>query len=196
MPHINLLPWREELRRRRQKEFGIRVAMAVVAMLGIVALVHMQYANKIAFQKERNEFLEQEIKKLDDKIAEIKALDEEKDRLIARMEIIQELQASRPEVVHLFDELVATLPEGVYYQKITQQARTLTLQGMAQSNARVSSLMRNLDDSDWLKSPSLIEIKADDKKDTGQFRLNEFSLKVKQSNPSEGETIETAEASR
>lgn len=196
MPHINLLPWREELRRRRQKEFGIRVAMAVVAMLGIVALVHMQYANKIAFQKERNEFLEQEIKKLDDKIAEIKALDEEKDRLIARMEIIQELQASRPEVVHLFDELVATLPEGVYYHKITQQARTLTLQGMAQSNARVSSLMRNLDDSDWLKSPSLIEIKADDKKDTGQFRLNEFSLKVKQSNPSEGETIETAEASR
>lgn len=196
MPHINLLPWREELRRRRQKEFGIRVTMAVVAMLGIVALVHMQYSNKISFQKERNEFLQGEIKKLDEKIAEIKALDEEKERLIARMEIIQELQASRPEIVHLFDELVATLPEGVYYKKITQQERTLTLQGMAQSNARVSSLMRNLNDSDWLKSPSLIEIKADEKNSPQQFRLSEFSLKVQQTNPSEGETIETAEISK
>lgn len=191
MPHINLLPWREELRRRRQKEFGVRVVMAVIAMAGIVALVHVRYSNKIEFQNHRNEFLQSEIKKLDEKIAEIKQLDEEKERLIARMEIIQELQASRPEVVHLFDELVATLPEGVYYQKMAQRDRTLTLQGVAQSNARVSSLMRNLADSEWLESPTLIEIKAEKKGGPQDLRLSSFRLDVRQTSPRRGQTIDT-----
>jgi len=182
MPHINLLPWREELRRQRQKEFGLRVVLAVIAMLGVVALVHVQYNRMIEFQEERNAYLEEEIAKLDKKIEEIQDLDRERERLLARMRIIQELQASRPEIVHLFDELVATLPDGVYYKKIAQQGRSLTLEGIAQSNARVSSLMRNLDGSDWLADPNLIEIKAEQKEGPEELRLSSFALQVKQEN--------------
>jgi len=183
MPHINLLPWREELRARRQKEFGVLAGVAVLLMGVIVGGVHLQYNNWIDFQKKRNDFLESEIKKLDKKIEEIQRLDEQKQNLIARMEIIQQLQSSRPEIVHVFDELVQTLPEGVYFQKITQQGREFTIQGIAQSNARVSSLMRELDGSDWLEDPGLLEIKADDKAGGEQFRLSSFGLKIKQTNP-------------
>lgn len=185
MAHINLLPWREELRKRRQKEFGITAVIAVLVMLVIVAGVHFQYVKWIEYQQRRNQFLQQQITRLDQKIAEIKKLDEEKARLIARMEIIQRLQASRPEIVHLVDELVTTLPEGVYYEKITQKGPTLTLQGVAQSNARVSSLMRNLDASDWMKDPALLEIKAQEGKQgtPEQVRLSQFSLQVTQTSP-------------
>ena len=181
MPHLNLLPWREELRKRRQKEFAVIAGAAVLSMLGIVFLVHLQFNSMISYQKARNQFLEHQIVQLDKKIKEIKGLEEQKQRLLARMEIIQELQASRPEVVHLFDELVKTLPDGVYFTKVTQTGRKLAIEGVAQSNARVSSLMRQLDSSPWLENPILVHIKADSKSGEGELqRLAAFSLRISQ----------------
>lgn len=183
MPNINLLPWREERRKRRQNEFIATALAAVVAMGGVIFGVHFFYEQRITFQENRNAFLTDEITKLDAKIAEIKDLEKEKQSLLARMEIIQQLQSSRPEVVHLVDELVATLPDGVYYTKIAQKNRTLSVEGVAQSNARVSSLMRRLDASPWLTKPFLVEIKANSKNADDIFRLSTFSLRVNQAQP-------------
>lgn len=181
MPHINLLPWREELRKRKQKEFGVLMVVALLAMGGIVLGVHTFVAGLIDYQNARNDFLSNHITQLDRKIKAIRNLDEEKKRLLARMEIIQELQASRPEVVHLFDELVDTQPDGVYFKSIAQKGRSLTVQGVAQSNARVSSLMRNMDGSDWLSDPALVEIKAEARQVAGDtLRLSGFSLIINQ----------------
>jgi type IV pilus assembly protein PilN len=187
MAHINLLPWREELRKRRQKEFAVVAGVAVLLMLGIVLGVHLQFNSMIEHQENRNGFLKKEISKLDQKIKAIKGLEAERRRLLARMNIIQELQASRPEVVHLFDELVTTLPEGVFFTKAEQKGRNITIHGLAQSNARVSSLMRNMDKSQWLKDPRLVEIKAQPKgKAQDALRLSEFRLRIKQDAPKAG----------
>lgn len=189
MPHINLLPWREELRQRRNKEFGVTAAVGVVVMLAVIAIVHLHFQSRIRHQNNRNGFLEANIATLDKRIKEIQRLDDEKERLLARMQIIQRLQSSRPEVVHLFDELVTTLPEGVYYTRIQQKGRVLSIQGVAQSNARVSTLMRQLDGSQWLENPNLIEIKADTAKAKGEgaddgVRLSNFKLNVTQEDQS------------
>lgn len=189
MPNINLLPWREELRLRRNKEFGATAAIGVAAMLAVVAVVHLHFQARIQHQNDRNGFLEANIATLDKRIKEIQRLDDEKERLLARMQIIQRLQSSRPEVVHLFDELVTTLPEGVYYTRIQQKDRVLTINGIAQSNARVSTLMRQLDKSAWLENPNLVEIKADlrnasnDDPSTSGIRLSNFQLNVAQEEP-------------
>lgn len=185
MPRINLLPWREELRKQRQKEFGIMAGLAVVLMAAVVALAHMQIAAMIEYQDRRNEFLEQEIAKLDKKIKEIRELEKEKENLLARMRIVEQLQTSRPEVVHLFDEMVTSLPEGVYLTSLKQTGRLVNLQGFAQSNARVSSFMRKLEASPWLKNPDLKEIRAEvNKANAGsEVRLSKFSLDVSQAAP-------------
>lgn len=198
MPQINLLPWREELRQERNKEFGVTVGAAVVAMAVVIGGVHLHFSDRIRFQEQRNGFLEANIATLDKRIKEIQQLDEEKERLLARMQIIQRLQSSRPEIVHLFDELVTTLPEGVYYTRIQQKERTLNIQGVAQSNARVSSLMRQLDASDYLQNPALLEIKAEVRNIQGVTqggdgtRLSIFNLNVNQEEqkPATGETKE------
>lgn len=179
MPHINLLPWRDELRQRREKEFIITAVIAALLMGGVVLGVHLHYESRVAYQNQRNTFIETEIAALDKKIKEIEDLKKERDRLIARTKVIENLQAGRPEIVHVFDELVTTLPDGVYYTKIAQRGRALNLQGIAQSNARVSSLMRNLDTSTWFENPSLVEIKADPRKETS-VRLSSFRLNVGQ----------------
>ena len=189
MPQINLLPWREELRSRRKKEFAVTAGIAVLATLGIVGLVHLQYDHWIEHQNDRNRYLESEISKLNKAIQQIKDLDEEKQRLLARMEIIQQLQDSRPEIVHVMDELVTTIPDGVFFNKITQKGRTLTLNGMAQSNARVSSLMRNLEASDWFENPELVEIKANRGRDEF-LRLSAFSLRISQAKQTQNEDTE------
>ncbi len=185
MPRINLLPWREELRKQRQKEFGIMAGLAVVLMAAVIALAHMQIAAMIEYQNRRNEFLEHEIAKLDKKIKEIKELEKEKENLLARMRIVEQLQTSRPEVVHLFDEMVTSLPEGVYLTSLKQTGRLVNLQGFAQSNARVSSFMRKLEASPWLKNPDLKEIRAEvNKANAGpEVRLSKFSLNVSQAAP-------------
>ncbi len=179
MPQINLLPWRDEQRKRREKEFIISAVIAALLMGGVVLGVDLYYKGRIAYQDQRNTFIETEITSLDKKIKEIENLKKERDRLIARTEVIQNLQAGRPEIVHVFDQLVTTLPNGVYYTKIAQKGRSLNLQGVAQSNARVSSLMRSLDASTWFENPSLVEIKANPQNETA-VRLSTFSLNVSQ----------------
>jgi len=180
MPQINLLPWRDEQRKRREKDFIITAVIAALLMGGVVLGVHLHYESRIAYQNERNSFVETEIAALDKKLKEIENLKKERDRLIARTNVIQNLQAGRPEIVHVFDELVTTLPDGVYYTKVAQKGRGLNLQGVAQSNARVSSLMRSLDTSTWFANPSLVEIKADATKKDNPVRLSTFSLNVSQ----------------
>lgn len=190
MPHINLLPWREELRLRKQKEFGALAGVAVALMGGVVFGVHLYFQGLIDFQNSRNKFIEGEIAKLDKKIEEIKDLELKKERLIARMNIIQQLQSSRPEIVHLMDELVDKLPDGVYYTQIAQKGAALNILGVAQSNARVSSLMRQLDGSEWMQDPSLVEIKRDRADTPDEVRLSSFTLKMTQTQQKKDEDEE------
>ncbi|MEE8343234.1 MAG: PilN domain-containing protein [Gammaproteobacteria bacterium] len=177
MAHINLLPWREQLRAKRQREFMFAlVGGAVIACL-LVALVHLRLQGIINAQEHRNQFLSDAIAELDISIEKIKDLESTKNKLLARMNIIQELQRNRPLSVHLADELVRTLPEGVYLSEIIQEEDKLTMSGIAQSNARVSAYMRNIDASDWLHEPALGVIKTNEVK--GQ-RIATFTLRAAQ----------------
>ncbi len=185
MARINLLPWREELRVRQQRDFVSAIAAAVLATIAVLIFVHMQISGSISNQEERNRYLKTEIATLDAKIREIKSLEELKGKLLARMDVIQSLQGSRPEIVHLFDALAKTAPEGVFINKFMQSGRNLTLNGVAQSNARVSAYMRRLAESPWLKAPELniIEAKGKNKNES----TNNFILKVQQANPNKTE---------
>ena len=180
MARINLLPWRVERRKARQKEF---VGMLGVAALGGVLasfLIVSWYSGRISNQNGRNEYLRGEITKVDTQIKEIEELDRKKGKLLARKEVIEQLQANRSQMVHLFDELVKTIPDGVSLTSIKQEGEILTLGGRSQSNARVSTYMRNLEGSGWMTNPDLnvIEAKA------GNAGLPyEFNLKVKLANP-------------
>ncbi len=155
MPSINLLPWRAELRKRRQKEFliGLGGAIGLAVLIGLLA--HFSVSTMIDRQQARNDLLKDEIAKLDKQIEEIVALEEQKARMVSRMEVIEKLQKSRPEVVKLFDDMVGTLPEGVYLSSVKQSARRLEFNGVAQSSTRVSAFMRNIDASEVLSKPDL-----------------------------------------
>ena len=181
MPHINLLPWREELRKRRNKEFGILSLVVALVMCGVVFGVDWYYQQRIDFQKERNTDLQTHIASLNEKIKEIQELDREKERLLARMRIIQQLQSSRPEIVHVIDSIVNTLPDGVFYSAIKQNGFAFNMVGVAQSNARVSSLMRELENSEWFENPNLIEISvAAGASAASGSKLSKFNLNVTQ----------------
>ena len=155
MPNINLLPWRAELRKRRQKEFLVGLGAAIGLGALIALLSHFAVSTMIDAQERRNDYLKAEIAELDKQIEEILALEEQKARMIARMEVIETLQKSRPEIVKLFDEMVATLPEGVYLTSVQQNARRLEFNGVAQSSTRVSAFMRNIDASGVMEKPDL-----------------------------------------
>ena len=179
MARINLLPHREERRKlARQHFFVIAGGTAVVGALIVVAM-HGFYAAKIDTQAERNRFLKSEIAKLDKEIAEINKLKEEIQALLARKQVIETLQADRAQTVHLLDELVRQMPEGVYLKSVAQKGRNVNVVGYAQSNARVSTLMRNIESSPWLASPGLVEVKASsvEKRRVSEFNLN-FQLKA------------------
>jgi type IV pilus assembly protein PilN len=155
MPRINLLPWREAERKRKRQEFYLALG-AAVATAGLITLLgHWQMSSSIQHQRDRNNYLTQEIAALDKQIEEINGLDAQKRRLLARMEIIETLQRSRPEIVHVFDEVVRILPEGVYLTYLKQSGTRFELRGVAQSSTRVSSFMRNIDASEWLTDPVL-----------------------------------------
>ncbi|WP_290885491.1 PilN domain-containing protein [Arenimonas sp.] len=181
MARINLLPWRAERRKLRQKEFVSMLGLAAVVAVAISLLIVMYYNGQIQGQQNRNQYLRDQIVLVDQQITEIEELDKKKANLLARKQVIEQLQASRSQMVHLFDELVRTIPEGVRLNSIKQNGQSLTLEGRAQSNARVSSYMRNLEASGWMASPdlSIIEAKGDDK-----GLPNMFSLKVTLKNPS------------
>ena len=180
MARINLLPWRAERRKQRQKEFGVMLAFAALAGLALWFLVNSYYNGQISGQEERNAYLQDQISQVDTKIKEIEELDRQKSRLLARKEVIEQLQANRSQMVHLFDSLVRTIPDGVVLTSIKQEGEKLTLEGRSQSNARVSTYMRNLEGSGWMTTPELSIIEA-----TGAVKglPYAFSLTVTLANP-------------
>lgn len=177
MPRINLLPWREELRQKRKKDFLLAICGAVM-MGGLLAYgAKMTVQGMISNQNARNTMLRNEIAELDQQIDEILGLESQKERLLARMEIIDQLQRSRPEIVHVFDELVTALPDGVHLVEIQQAANRIELEGAAQSSTRVSAFMRNIDDSDWLRDPGLDVVETTE---DGPSRNANFSIFAQQ----------------
>jgi len=180
MTRINLLPWREELRQEQKKQFLIMLVMTCVLAAAIVGLIHFQMQSKIDYQLTRNRFMTAEIGKLDEEIKEISELQKVRRSLIERMEVIQDLQGSRPSIVHLFTEIVSTVPNGVYLETLAQTGSNLLITGEAESNARVSTYMRNLSASEWLKDPNLTVIEIEDKTVN---RISSFTLTVKQTSP-------------
>jgi type IV pilus assembly protein PilN len=180
MPRINLLPWREAERKQRRQEFGVG-AVAALLLAGVITFaVNWQMSAAIDGQLERNQYLKGEIANLDKQIAEILDLEQRKQRLSSRIQVIEQLERSRPEIVHVFDQLVRTLPDGVFLTGIKQTERKLTLKGVAQSSTRVASYMRNLDASEWLTDPSLDILET---KGTSSDGGSEFTLNASQENP-------------
>lgn len=177
---INLLPWREELRQEQKKQFITMAVMTALLATAIWGLIHFQMQSKIDYQLSRNSFMTSEIKKLDEEIKEIRELQKVRRSLIERMEVIQDLQVSRPSIVHLFTEIVSSVPNGVYLESLTQTGSNLLINGQAESNARVSTYMRNLSASDWLKDPNLKVIEIED---ITVNRISTFTLTVKQTSP-------------
>jgi type IV pilus assembly protein PilN len=155
MPRVNLLPWREQQRKERKLAFLVALGGAAIAATLMTVGVNLYYSSLINAQEDRNVRLQGEIKELDKQIEKINTLEQQKQNFIARMEIIEKLQRSRPEVVHLFDEIVRTVPDGTYLTAVTQTGNRLKIEGVAQSSTRVSSFMRNIDGSDWLRKPEL-----------------------------------------
>ncbi len=183
MVNINLLPWREELRAQRKREFGL-TALLAVALTGVGLFGWYKYnEQQIDYQSQRNHFLENEIARVNKQIREIQGLEKTRKQLVARMKVVADLQSQRPLVVHLFDELVATLPDGVYLTSVVQHGHTITVEGHAESNARVSAYMRNIDASPWLAQPQLRIIQQQGGKESSPT----FSLTMKQVVPKAGD---------
>lgn len=190
MAHINLLPWREELRKEQKKQFAI-LSLLTVVLAGLVMLyAHLHIGGLLDDQNARNEYLKTETAALDQRIKEIKDLENTRAKLQARINIIQQLQRSRPGVVHLFDELARTLPNGVYLAGIAQKDQAVTVTGVAQSNARVSAFMRNVEESKWIGSPRLNVISS--KIQDQRARTNDFTLLVTQTDKDKDEAADSA----
>ncbi len=181
MARINLLNWREERRKQIEQQFYGMLAGAAIAGIATVFAVQLQLGAMIDYQDSRNNYLSSEIKKVEKAIAEIKALEKEKADLLARMNVIQELQGNRSDSVHMLDELVKVLPEGVHLTKFNQKKKSLTFDGVAQSNARVSAYMRNIERAEWLKSPNLKVIQSKKKGEGDGY--SQFTLTSQQANP-------------
>ncbi len=183
MAHINLLPWREEQRQEQTRQFATMTGLSLLLTGALVFLVHVTVENQIDHQEFRNKMLQDEIATLDKALQQIAELEETKAQLLARMDVIQSLQQRRPQIVHLFDDFVRTVPEGIFLTQITQDADQLTIKGVAESNGRVSAYMRNIDASDWMATPKLKVIKT--KK--GAQRSSDFTLMTSQSLPANDE---------
>ncbi len=181
MAKINLLPWREQLREERKQRFLVSLAGAAVLAVGLLFLADQYLANAIEQQNARNQFISKEIAVLDARISEIKELRERRQQLLERMKIIQDLQGNRPIIGRVFDQLVRTLPDGVYFTDLKMTGKNIAIVGAAESNNRVSNLMRNLDGSDWLEAPNLNEVKAVTAGAVDQE--NVFQLTVQQTQP-------------
>ncbi|MBL6987525.1 MAG: PilN domain-containing protein [Methylobacter sp.] len=180
MAKINLLPWREELRAQKKQDFISAIGVAVLFTVIIFAGVHMYIEGLKAYQEQRNKLIKDEIALLDIRIAQIKTIEEQKSKLLAKIDLIQKLQESRPEIVHLFDELPRVTPDGVFLAKFSQTGAELTFEGKSQSNARVSAFMRAIESSTWLKTPTLNVIKSVTKSNSEQ--LSDFIMHAKQGN--------------
>lgn len=177
MAHINLLPWREKLRKQRRRDFGLITLAALVLTLAGMGYWHWYNLTLIENQQARNRFLENEIAKVDKQIREIRELERTRQKLIARMKVIEDLQVSRPQIVHMFDEMVTIVPDGAFLNRLVQNGRNLVLNGRAQSNARVSTYMRNIEASPWLNDPKLRVIEDPDPETVDD---SNFQLELKQ----------------
>ena len=181
MPRINLLPWREEERKKRQQNFMVALASSIVMAGVVIGATLFTFSQMIENQESRNQRLETEIAELEKSITEIDGLEAQKERLLARMEIIEQLQRSRPEIVHLFDEMSQGLKNsgwiGVYLNGMKQNGVSVELQGVAQSSTRVSALMRQMDGSEWLTNPSVTKVETTE---MGPARQAEFVVNLKQ----------------
>ncbi|MGD2052690.1 MAG: PilN domain-containing protein [Gammaproteobacteria bacterium] len=183
MANINLLPWREELRREKTRQFVSMTGFSVFLTIAVIALVHFMISSQISYQQNRNKILTDEIAQLDIALKEIEGLEETKEKLLSRMDIIQSLQQKRPQIVHLFDEIVRTVPEGIFLTGIKQTGNNIEINGVAESNGRVSAYMRNIDSSEWMSTPKLTVIET--KK--GTLRSSDFMLTTSQSTPKSDE---------
>lgn len=179
MPRINLLPWREAERKRKRQEFGVGAIAALMFAAVIYLVVNWQMQSAIDEQLSRNDYLNAQIKELDKQIAEILDLEQQKARLQARIQVIEQLELSRPEIVHVFDQLVRTTPDGIYLTSVKQTDRKIELKGFAQSSTRVASYMRNIDSSEWLTDPALQILETKGATDAG----SQFTLSAVQENP-------------
>lgn len=179
MPRINLLPWREAERKRKRQEFGVGAVAALLGAALVYFVVNWQMQSAIDDQMARNTYLNDQISELDKQIAEILDLEEQKQRLQARITVIESLELSRPEIVHLFDQLVRTTPDGIYLTSVKQTDKKIELKGIAQSSTRVASYMRNIDSSEWLKDPALQILETKGATDAG----SQFTLNAIQENP-------------
>ena len=182
MPHINLLPWREELRTAKQRQFNTSLAGAAIVTGLAVAFVHIQMTSMIESQNQRNQFLQNTIKKVEKEIEEIRNLKRDKESLLARMQVIQKLQSSRPEIVHLFEEISNATPKGVFLIDASRTGDKLSITGVADSNDNVSAFMRNLDASLWLTNPKLSIIDSAKKE---YENASWFKLDVTQTTPAD-----------
>jgi type IV pilus assembly protein PilN len=185
MAKINLRPWREELRAEKQKQFVVMILGAVIIAGGLAFLWKSDMDSRIAYQQSRNAYIETATKELDKQIKEIENLKRQRDELLARMQVIQDLQVKRPVIVRVFDELVRTIPDGLYYTDLKKTGERLDIVGMAESNSRISNLMRQFEDSEWFANPNLTNVAAADSARSG---YSQFNLSVRQRTPEpEGE---------
>jgi type IV pilus assembly protein PilN len=189
MPRINLLPWRESERKRKRQEFILSVGAAIATAALVTLLGRWQMGAAIEHQNDRNRIISEEIAELDKQIQEILGLENQKRRLLARMEVIETLQRSRPEIVHIFDEVVRVLPEGVYLTYLKQSGTRFEIRGVAQSSTRVSAFMRNIDASEWLADPALRIVETKDRNAGGA----EFTLFANQRSRVPPEELATGE---
>ena len=178
MPRINLLPWRDQERRERKLHFFLALGGAVVLSALVAGAVYVLLGVMIDGQEQRNDRLRSQIKLLDQQIEQINDLEGQKQKFISRMQIIEKLQRSRPEVVHLFDELVKIMPDGTYLTSIKESGNKLKLEGVAQSSTRVSSLMRNIADSQWMKNPELEVVQTKNDTIGSSFTLDAEQISV------------------
>jgi len=178
MIRINLLPHREEKRKRRQQQFGVLAGFAAILGAAVVGVVYLYLDNQVSQQRANVAYMKSEIDKLDKQIEEIRKIREETASLLAKKRVVEGLQANRSEPVQLLDQLLRQLPEGVYLRSIHQTGAKVNLTGYAQSNARVSTLMRNLGASPYLENPELVEIKAVPAPDKSGNRVNEFNMNI------------------
>jgi len=185
MANINLLPWREKLREERKQMFIVQLGITFVLALLVLGGLHLMVKSSIDNQAEVNATLRKEITTLDNRLTEIRQLQDQKKALTAKMAVIQQLQGNRPVIVRLFDELVRTLPDGVYYNSITRTNDSISLEGVAESNNRISALMRDLDASDWFAEPNLLGVTAVNEAPGAQQNntSNKFQLTVKVTTP-------------
>lgn len=190
MAKINLLPWREQLREERKQRFLVSLGVVVILAGALVFLADRYMNSRINGQNQRNAYLQEQIANMDREIEEIRELQQQKTELTARMNVIQNLQGTRPVIVRLFDELVRTLPEGLYFENITRTNDIITMRGVAESNGRISALMRALDESDWFQNSDLRQVTALGDENSGSLQeatRSQFLLTVRVTTPGQEE---------